>query len=77
MKLTPIPTIWVYLGASGLRASISTLHKFYNTFGNQMIFIVNPSNHKKGIAEKDLSSKEFPGQFLPAYLREIAENIIA
>ena len=31
----------------------------------------------KNIAEKDLSSKEFPGQFLPAYLREIAENIIA
>jgi hypothetical protein len=31
---------------------------------------------KDPIAEKDLSSKEFPGQFLPAELSQIAEYII-
>jgi hypothetical protein len=39
---------------------------------------LSPIHRKKDpMAEKDLSSEKFPGQFLPADLGQITENIIA
>ena len=42
MELTPIPTIWVYLGASGLRALYRIfgipINLLYISYGNLKIF---------------------------------------
>ena len=43
---------------------------------NQSVCLSSIHRKKDSIVENDLCSKEFPGQFLPADLRQIAKNII-